>query len=101
MKRILTAVVLSSVALLAHAERDTCAEIADAAEVSMQARQTGMTMLEISRSLDDNGVPAAQKKVIMSIAAKAYKHPMVEGSAAKAKAVKEFGNEAYIGCTGG
>jgi len=101
MKRIFTAVVLSSVALLAHAERDTCAEIADAAEVSMQARQMGMTMVEMARSLDESGVPAAQKKVIMGIAAKAYKRPMVEGYAVKMKTAKEFGNEAYIGCTGG
>jgi hypothetical protein len=101
MRRILTAVALSSVALLAHAERDTCAELADAAEAAMQARQLGLTMLELSRSMDEAGVPAAQKKVAMSIAAKAYKKPIVEGSEAKLKAAQEFGNEAYIGCTGG
>lgn len=101
MKRILTAVALSSFTLLAHAERDTCAELADAAEESMRARQEGITMLELSRSMDDAGVPAAQKKAAMSIVAMAYKRPVVEGAEAKLKAIQEFGNEAYIGCSGG
>lgn len=101
MKRILTAAVLSLVALHAHAERDTCAELADAAQTYMQARQLGVTMLELSQSMDESGVSPEMKKVSMSIAAKAYKRPIVEGYEAKLKAAQEFGNEAYVGCTGG
>lgn len=101
MKRILTAVALSSVALLALAEKDACTQIAEAAEVAMEARQEGITMLELARSMDDAGVSASDKKFAMSIASMAYKHPIVQGKEAKANAIKEFGNEAYIGCSGG
>lgn len=77
---------------LALTPQEACKKISAMAGDAMQARQDGDLMEDAMESVGD------QSKFSNAMVARAYVVEVVEGSAAKKKAVSDFRNEAYGEC---
>lgn len=95
LKRTFAAAVMLACVPLAHAD-DFCDAIAEMAGNAMDARQKEVPLKDfINAARKTSG---EKGKPYEPMIFEAYKRPLVQGKEAKASAVKEYSNLAYIGC---
>lgn len=93
MRRLILGCLLAITAgtVLADRPEDTCARASVFAEGAMKARQSGMPLAQaMANSVDD--------KAVRYILARAYGFPLVDGSADRERAIREFQNVIYLDC---
>lgn len=92
MKKLMILAVMMMVALNASAkETDTCKNIAEVAETIMDARQSGVSVVDMMEIAGDNDL---MKKMVIY----AYKQPKYNGAEFRRKEIASFKNEFYIAC---
>lgn len=93
MKNIFTALVLTAVAITANAGSSIqyCAGIADAAHMTMQARQSGVDMGRLLELTDNDSL-------LTEMVIQAYESPKFSTESYKTESAQEFKNTYYVAC---
>lgn len=95
LKRTFAAAVMLACVPLAHAD-DFCDKIAETAKVAMSARQQELPLKDFINATRKHS--PEKSKLMEPIIFEAYKRPLVQGKEAKASAIQEYSNLAYMGC---